>query len=56
MSDAELEAFEDALGELGERVSEFLAEETNQTPEKIDTSIDDYSMPDPLEDKPANDN
>lgn len=28
MSDAELEAFEDAAGDLGERVSEFLAEES----------------------------
>ena len=56
MSDAELEAFEAALGELGERVSEFLAEGTDQTPEEIDTSLDDYSMPDPLEDKPVDDN
>lgn len=56
MSDAELDAFEDALGELGERVSEFLAKGTDQTAEEIDAAIDDYSRPDPFEDKPAEDN
>ncbi len=55
MSDAELQAFEDALDELGERVSEFLAEGTDQTPEEIDAAIENYSMPDPLEDKPVDD-
>lgn len=55
MSDAELEAFEDALSELGERVTEFLAEGTDQTTAEIDAAIDTYSMPDPLEDKSADD-
>lgn len=50
MSDAELEAFEDAVADLGERVSEFLAEETDHT-EDIESEFDDLPMPDPLGDR-----
>lgn len=53
MSDAELEAFEGAVGELGERVSEFLAEDTDRTPEEIEAAIDELPKPDPLDDEPA---
>ena len=51
MSDAELEAFEDAVGDLGERVSEFLAEGTDLTAEDIEAEVDDLPMPDPLDDR-----
>ncbi len=53
MSDAELEAFEDAVGELGERVSEFLAEGTDHTPDEIETDVDELPKPDPLNDHPT---
>lgn len=53
LTDAELTSFRDALGALGERVSEFLAEGTDQTAEEIDAAVDEYPMPDPLEDRPA---
>jgi hypothetical protein len=51
--DAELEAFADAVGDLGERVSEFLAEGTDDTPEEIEAEVDDLPMPDPLDDRPV---
>lgn len=49
LSDAELEAFRDAIGELGERVSEVLADGTGHTPEEIEAAVREYSLPDPLE-------
>lgn len=55
ITDDELESFEDGLQNLEDRVTEFLAEGTNRTPEDIDAAIDDYDMPDPLEDRPADD-
>ena len=51
MSDAELEAFEDAVGDLGDRVSDFLAEGSDLSAEEIDTDIEDLPMPDPLDDR-----
>lgn len=51
MSDAELEAFEDAAGDLGDRVSEFLAEESELSAEDIEADIEDLPMPDPLDDR-----
>jgi hypothetical protein len=51
MSDAEIEAFEDAIEELGGRVSEFLAEESELSAEEIDANIADLPMPDPLNDR-----
>ena len=51
--DAELEAFADAVGDLSERVSEFLAEGTDDTPEEIEAEVDDLPMPDPLDDRPV---
>ncbi|XVH33872.1 hypothetical protein ACNS7O_19035 (plasmid) [Haloferacaceae archaeon DSL9] len=55
MSNAELEAFENALDELGVRVSEFLASGTDRTPEDIEATVREYDMPDPLEDRPIDD-
>ncbi len=55
MSDAELQVFKEALDELGKHVNEFLAEGTDQTQEEIDAAIENYSMPDPLKAKLAND-
>ena len=51
MSDAELEAFEDAIGDLGNRVSEFLAEGSDLSAEEIDADVEDLPMPDPLDDR-----
>ncbi|WP_218962300.1 hypothetical protein [Halorubrum persicum] len=51
MSDAELEAFEDAVGDLGDRVSEFLAEGSDLSAEEIDAGVEDLPMPDPLDDR-----
>jgi hypothetical protein len=53
MTDAELEAFTDALDDLGVRVSEFLADGTDHTPEEIEAAVDDLPKPDPLDDRPA---
>jgi len=53
MTDAELEAFTDALEELGGRVSAFLAEGTDHTPEELEAAVDDLPTPDPLDDRPA---
>jgi hypothetical protein len=53
LTEDELESFEDALGGLEERVTEFLADGTDRTPEQIDAAIDEYDMPDPLKDRPA---
>ncbi|WP_206424465.1 hypothetical protein [Halorubrum sp. CSM-61] len=51
MSDAELEAFEDAVGDLGGRVSDFLAEESELSAEEIEAEVEDLPMPDPLDDR-----
>jgi hypothetical protein len=53
MSDAELEAFKDAIGDLGNRVSEFLAEGSDLSAEGIDADVEDLPMPDPLDDRAA---
>ena len=53
MSDAEIEAFQDALDELGIRVSEFLAEGTDRTPEDIEKAVAGYERPDLLDDRPV---
>ncbi|MDB2225822.1 hypothetical protein PM025_13820 [Halorubrum ezzemoulense] len=53
MSDAELEAFEDAVGDLGDRVSEFLAEGSDLSAEEIDADVENLPMPDPLDDRAA---
>jgi hypothetical protein len=53
MGDAELEAFKDAIGDLGDRVSEFLAEGSDLSAEEIDADVEDLPMPDPLEDRAA---
>ncbi|SFS98921.1 hypothetical protein [Halostagnicola kamekurae] len=52
ITNAELEAFEDSVGELGDRVSEFLAK-SDHTPADIEKAVREYDMPDPLEDRPA---
>lgn len=51
LSDDELTSFEDALGELGERVTEALAEGTDETPEEIEKQVQEYDMPDPVDDR-----
>lgn len=53
LTDAELTSFRDALSALEGRVTEFLAEGTDRTSEEIDTAVDEYPMPDPLEDRPV---
>ncbi|WP_318570916.1 hypothetical protein [Salinigranum marinum] len=51
MNDAELEAFEEAIDDLGDRVTEFLAEGTNRTPEEIAATVEDLPRPDTLNDQ-----
>jgi len=51
MSDAELDAFEDAVDDLADRVSEFLADGTDHTPADIEADVDELPMPDPLDDR-----
>lgn len=53
MSDAELEAFEKGVDELGDRVTEFLADGSDQTSEDIEQAVREYDMPDPLDDRPV---
>ncbi|MDB2276383.1 hypothetical protein PM022_17975 [Halorubrum ezzemoulense] len=53
MSDAELEAFEEAVGNLGDRVSEFFAEGSDLSAEEINDDVEDLPMPDPLDDRAA---
>lgn len=55
LTEDELESFEGALGDLEERVTEFLADGTDRTPEQIDATIDEYDMPEPLEDRRVDD-
>lgn len=55
LTDDELASFEDGLEDLESRVTEFLTEGTDRTPEQLDAAIDDYEMPDPLEDRPVDD-
>lgn len=50
MSDAELEAFEEAIGDLESRVSEFLTDGSDCSVAEID-SVNDLPMPDPLDDR-----
>ena len=52
LSENELDAFEDGLGDLEQRVTDFLAETTDRTPEQVDAAIDEHSLPDPLDDEP----
>ena len=40
MSDTELKTFEDAVGDLGDRVSELLAEESDPSAEKINAAVE----------------
>jgi len=47
----ELGAFEDAVGDLGGRVSEFLAAGTGRTPDEIEAEVDDLWTPDPRDDR-----
>ncbi len=51
MTDAELETFEEVVGELGDQVNEFLAEGTDRTPDEVAAAIDDLPKPDPLADE-----
>ena len=51
MSDAELEAFEDAAGDFGVCVSEFLAEGSELSAEEVEDDIEDLPMPDPFDDR-----
>ncbi|WP_204365886.1 hypothetical protein [Halorubrum distributum] len=51
MSDAELEAFEDAVADLGDRVSDFLADGSDLSAEEIDDDVEALPMPDPLDDR-----
>lgn len=53
MSDAELDAFNDAVEHLGDRVSEFLAEGSDLSAEEINDDVEDLPMPDPLDDRAA---
>ena len=53
MSDAKLEAFEDAVGDLGDRVSKFLAEGSDLSAEEINDDVEDLPVPDPLDDRAA---
>jgi hypothetical protein len=53
MSDAELKSFEDVVGDLGDRVSEFLAERSDLSAEEINADVEDLSVPDPLDDRAA---
>lgn len=44
---------QDADGELARRVSEFLAEGTDQSADEIEEAIEKMPMPDPLDDRPV---
>jgi len=47
MTDEEIEGVADAVDELGERLVEALAEETDRDPDEFDVDSDDYEFPDP---------
>lgn len=53
MSDAELEAFQNAVDDLGDRVSEFLVEGTEMSVEELEDDVDEFPMPDVLDDRPV---
>lgn len=47
VTDEEIEGVADAVDELGERLVEALAEETDRDPDEFDVDSDDYEFPDP---------
>ena len=54
MSDAEIEAFENALNDLGRRTSEFLAKgDDTLTADDIEAAVEELPKPDPLDDRPV---
>lgn len=55
LAGTELKSFEDALRDLETRATEYLTEGIDRTLEELDAVIDDYDMPDPLEDRPVGD-
>lgn len=55
MSDAELDVFEDAAGDIGVRVSEIIAEESEPSVEKTEDNIETLPMPDRFDDRVVDD-
>ncbi len=54
MSDAEIEAFENAISDLGRRTSEFLAKSDDTlTADDIEAAVEELPKPDPLDDRPV---
>jgi hypothetical protein len=39
------------LGDLGERVTEFLAQGTDRTPEEVEAAVDGLPKPNPIDDE-----
>ena len=54
MSDTEIEAFENAISDLGRRTSEFLAKgDDTLTADDIEAAVEELPKPDPLDDRPV---
>ncbi len=51
MTEAEHEAFQEAMAEQRRRVRKDLAELTGRTPEEIEEAVAEYDHPDPNEDE-----
>jgi len=47
MTDEEIEDVAEAADDLGERMVEALADETDREPEEFEVDPDDYEFPDP---------
>ena len=55
MTDEEIEAFTNAISDLGRRTSEFLATgDDTLTADDIETAVEELPKPDPLDDRPVN--
>ena len=53
MSDAELEAFKQAIDEIGDRVPEFLVEGTDRTPENVEATVANLPRPNLIDGRPV---
>lgn len=55
LTEDEIASFEDAVGDLGDRVVDSLAEATDRTHEEVEDAVDEYPMPEDIEFRPLED-
>lgn len=53
MSDAEVEAFNQVIDSIGDRVPEFFVEGTDRTPENVEATVANLPRPDLIDGRPV---